>query len=492
MSTSSHAQILEGLNVFRALEAWGAKLYAAWAVNEADENLRAGHLIIAGAFGSVAGSARRGLAMLDLDGSVMAWNPDLYSVVPISPIGGLDELAPHSMAILGDRLIVGGIFMGMEPEPGGAYLTPISPILVFSLTSGTLLRPTDPARTPWFPVNGWWSTAWSMARTDSGLAVALGQPGMGIFDATTLDFDAVASAPFFDTSWMPVGNDAGIFALAVPYGVAPGLASADDGAATSRLAIATPTSQKLVMAGVIPRWKNRVAGNVIRTTVGADITAPTTTAPRPIAPSGRTVSPTAVSTRLVWTGADPHGSGVARYIVQRSIAGGAWTTLSSTLRSPAIDVSLRPGVRYQFRTRAIDYAGNTGSSWAYGTAFTPQIVEQTSTAVRFSTGWSNVSNASYLSGTAKGRSVIGASASFTFSGRSVGFVTTVGPLRGRVKVYVDGTYVRTVDLHAATNRYRTLAFSWGWSSVGTHTIRLVLAGPSSRPRVDVDAFVVFR
>lgn len=39
--------ILEGLNVFRALEAWGAALYAAWAADEADARLRAGHLIIA-------------------------------------------------------------------------------------------------------------------------------------------------------------------------------------------------------------------------------------------------------------------------------------------------------------------------------------------------------------------------------------------------------------------------------------------------------------
>jgi hypothetical protein len=44
---SSHSEILEGLNVFRALEAWGAKLYAAWASDESDGNLRAGHLIIA-------------------------------------------------------------------------------------------------------------------------------------------------------------------------------------------------------------------------------------------------------------------------------------------------------------------------------------------------------------------------------------------------------------------------------------------------------------
>jgi hypothetical protein len=41
------AVILEGLNVFRALEAWGATLYAIWARGEADARLRCGHLIIA-------------------------------------------------------------------------------------------------------------------------------------------------------------------------------------------------------------------------------------------------------------------------------------------------------------------------------------------------------------------------------------------------------------------------------------------------------------
>ena len=43
----ARAAILEGLNVFRALEAWGAALYAHWASNEADPELRTGHLIIA-------------------------------------------------------------------------------------------------------------------------------------------------------------------------------------------------------------------------------------------------------------------------------------------------------------------------------------------------------------------------------------------------------------------------------------------------------------
>src|SRR5436190_10042304 len=44
---NARAVILEGLNVFRALEAWGATLYAAWAAGEADTRVRLGHLIIA-------------------------------------------------------------------------------------------------------------------------------------------------------------------------------------------------------------------------------------------------------------------------------------------------------------------------------------------------------------------------------------------------------------------------------------------------------------
>ena len=45
--TDPRGEMLEGLNVFRALEAWGAALYAKWAETEPDPELRTGHLIIA-------------------------------------------------------------------------------------------------------------------------------------------------------------------------------------------------------------------------------------------------------------------------------------------------------------------------------------------------------------------------------------------------------------------------------------------------------------
>lgn len=45
--TDARAAMLEGLNVFRALEAWGATLYARWAEDETDPALKSGHLVIA-------------------------------------------------------------------------------------------------------------------------------------------------------------------------------------------------------------------------------------------------------------------------------------------------------------------------------------------------------------------------------------------------------------------------------------------------------------
>jgi hypothetical protein len=47
MDSANREAILEGLNVFRALESWGAVLYAAWAQSESDPHLNAAHLIIA-------------------------------------------------------------------------------------------------------------------------------------------------------------------------------------------------------------------------------------------------------------------------------------------------------------------------------------------------------------------------------------------------------------------------------------------------------------
>ena len=78
------------------------------------------------------------------------------------------------------------------------------------------------------------------------------------------------------------------------------------------------------------------------------------------------------------------------------------------------------------------------------------------------------------------------------TGRGIALVTTTSTDRGKVKVYIDGVYVRTVDLYRSSVSYRVLAFATKFSSKGTHTIKLVGVGTSGRPRIDLDAFAVIR
>ena len=67
-----------------------------------------------------------------------------------------------------------------------------------------------------------------------------------------------------------------------------------------------------------------------------------------------------------------------------------------------------------------------------------------------------------------------------------------GPTRGRVKVYVNGTYLTTVDLYAPTTQYRVLIWQHAWSTSATRTVRLVVIGTTTRPRIDLDAYATLK
>ena len=316
------------------------------------------------------------------------------------------ELEPYSLAVLGERLVVGGTFATVVPNPsGGGSIRAISPMLVFSTTTGSLLRPTDSERVAWFPIQGWNAVAFDMLHTDAGLVVAFGSPGLGVFDATTLDWDATASAPYFDPTWWLPDYGNAIYALALPGSPQGTLAAS---------AVGSPG--KLVIGGSIARWKDRVAGNVVRTTIGADTVAPTASGPRAVPRAGFSLTSAAVPVKVLWTGADLHGSGVASYDLAVSVSGSAYTTLRTGVASPTLDTSFASGKTYRFRVRARDFAGNVGA-WVTGATLSGSLVQQTSSSIRFSTGWTTLSNTSYSGGTAKARSIAGAAVSYTFTGR---------------------------------------------------------------------------
>jgi hypothetical protein len=67
-----------------------------------------------------------------------------------------------------------------------------------------------------------------------------------------------------------------------------------------------------------------------------------------------------------------------------------------------------------------------------------------------------------------------------------------GPTSGKAKVYVDGVLVSTIDLYRSTSQSRVVLFSRAWSTVATHTVRVVVLGTAGRPRVDIDGFAIVR
>ncbi len=234
------------------------------------------------------------------------------------------------------------------------------------------------------------------------------------------------------------------------------------------------------------------AAVVTAATVTIDRTAPTARSLAAKPSTGAVLSGSSIPLFLTWSASDnAGGSRVARYELAQSRNGAAWTTVSTSLRSPSVTVAAASSGTVRYRVRAIDVAGNVGA-WANGTILSPRLVQQTSSSVRYSGTWSRSSSSSYSGGSIKYAKAAGRSATYTFTGRSIGLITTKAPSRGKVKVYVNGKYITTVDLYRSSTQYRVLAWQKTWSTSGTRTVKLVVAGTSGRPRVDLDAFVIVR
>ena len=213
---------------------------------------------------------------------------------------------------------------------------------------------------------------------------------------------------------------------------------------------------------------------------------PTTTVP--IQRIGGAVLGPTVPVTMTWTGSD-RGWGIASYVLQQSINGGAWQMVRlPSARATSVVRLLTPGVAVRFRVRATDKAHNIGA-WAYGPTFRPRVAEETSTAIAYAGPWLASADPTAHGGSLRESSAANARATFRFTGRDVAWFADRGPGHGRAKVFVDGVLIATVDLHAAADAPRLLVFRRHWIVVGTHTLRVIASGTGV---VDVDAFVVVR
>jgi subtilisin family serine protease len=195
--------------------------------------------------------------------------------------------------------------------------------------------------------------------------------------------------------------------------------------------------------------------------------------------------------KLSWTATDSGGSGVARYQLQQSTNGGAYSNVSlPSSTTTDISLDLRPNYTYRFRVAAQDRAGNW-TSWAEGPSFNVSAYQENNTAISYSDTWWRSRLRGAYGRYVKYANTSAATARFTFTGSAVAWVAPKARDRGQVEVYVDDVYQTTVDLYSYHTYKRQVAFAKGdLDPSASHTIELRLLGTEGRPRVDVDAFVV--
>ncbi len=214
---------------------------------------------------------------------------------------------------------------------------------------------------------------------------------------------------------------------------------------------------------------------------------PSVVAPTMWLEPGTTLGSTTMPVFVSWSATDP--SGISSYGVQRSSNGGAWTTVAlARPTSTSGFQSLQSGVAHVERARATDRLANL-SGWATGRSVTTLLTQQVAGSISYHGTWTNVSTSAASGGSLRYGRFAGASATYTFTGSSVGWVAARGPDRGSAKVYLDGVYAGTVNLHSGSTAYRSIVFARNFGVVGSHTLRIVVDGTSGHPRVDVDAFV---
>ena len=224
----------------------------------------------------------------------------------------------------------------------------------------------------------------------------------------------------------------------------------------------------------------------------ADTAKPTVGMPSAAVRGSQKLSGSAIPIRVTWTGVDTGGSGIKRYEIARSTNGGAsWKTVSTSLTSPALNATVPSSGSVRYRARAVDKAGNVGT-WIAGPTLKPRLVQQSSSTIAYTGTWTTVNDSDCSGGSARYAKAAGATATYTFTGRAIGFVATTGPNRGRARISVNGVLQATVDLQSSTTKFRVVAWQMAWASSATRTVEIEVVGTSGRPRVDLDAFAVLK
>ena len=224
------------------------------------------------------------------------------------------------------------------------------------------------------------------------------------------------------------------------------------------------------------------ASVTVTTTDSGDTTAPTfTKLPKPRLMTS--IKASKVPVRIAWAAKD--AAEVCAYEAQESVGGGAFVPLIlPTATSVSVVRTETYGTSYAYLVRAMDCNGNW-SLWLPSATFTPHKVEEGATRIGYTGPWSTQSITGASGGAVRYASTSGPTATMSFKGRAVGFVSVEGPGRGTASFAIDGSDRGAVDLSAGTLKVRRVVFSTTFARASSHAIGVT----SVSPRIDLDAIV---
>ena len=138
-----------------------------------------------------------------------------------------------------------------------------------------------------------------------------------------------------------------------------------------------------------------------------------------------------------------------------------------------------------------DNAGNF-AGYLYSKTNSLTQHDNTESAIVYSGGWTTQSVADSVGGSVKYSTASGKTATLSFKGHGIAWVSGKGATFGSGSVAIDGGTAKTVDLNASSTSYRNQVLTKDLSSNGTHSLVLSNLGTASHSRVEVDAFYVLR
>ncbi|MEI7744189.1 MAG: fibronectin type III domain-containing protein [Chloroflexota bacterium] len=222
----------------------------------------------------------------------------------------------------------------------------------------------------------------------------------------------------------------------------------------------------------------------------ADATPPVIGAPSVALRAGVAMSSAAVPVLATWPASDAV-SGVASTSLELATDGGAFVpvTLGSAAATSWAGTLAAGSAAYRLRDEAADALGNVVAGPVAGPVLHVSVTEESGAGTATTGTWLTQITPAASGGRTRYAKTAGATCSFTFTGRSVAWVSRGSWAGGRAAVYVDGVRAATVSLNRAPVN-RLVAWSRTWASTGKHTIRIVALDTGAR--ADVDAFEVIK